>query len=107
MLNSGKGNQGRVARQRPHGHVDIDLRGCLFVICLQRRQLRVARANREVAEYGEDAITRIGDSKVAGSMELVHKAEAIGVAAGLQRLDKALENILDQVGLDMERLRRW
>ena len=37
-------------------------------------------------------------------MELVHKAEAIGVAAGLQRFDKALENILDQVGPDMEAL---
>jgi hypothetical protein len=37
-------------------------------------------------------------------MELVHKAKAIGVATGLQRLDKALENILDQVGLDMEAL---
>ena len=104
MLNSGEGNQGRVAGKRPHGHVDIDLRGCLFVICLQRRRLRITRANGEVAEYGEDAIARIGDSKVAGSIELVHKAEAIGVAAGLQRFDKALENILDQVGPDMEAL---
>jgi hypothetical protein len=104
MLDSGEGNQGRVAGKRPHGHVGIDLLGRLFVICLQCRQLCIARANREVAEYGENAIARIGDSKVAGPMELVHEAEAIGVAAGLQRLNKALENILDQVGLDMEAL---
>src|SRR2546423_4360223 len=104
MLNSGEGNQGRVAGKHPHGHVDVDLRGCLFVICLQRRQLRIARANGEVAEHGEDAIARIGDSKMAGSMELVHEAEAIGVAAGHRRLDEALEDILDQVGLDMEAL---
>lgn len=35
-------------------------------------------------------------------MELVHEAEAIGVAAGRRRLDEALEDIFDQVGLDME-----
>jgi len=102
MLNSGEGNQRRVAGKRPHGYVDIDLRGRLFVVCLQRRQLRITRANGEVAKYGEDAITRIADSKVTGSMELIHKTEAIGVAAGLRRLDEALENVLDQAGLDME-----
>jgi hypothetical protein len=55
-----------------------------------------------VAEHGEDAIALIGGSKVAGSMELVHEAEAIGVAAGQRRLDEALEDIFDQVGPDME-----
>jgi hypothetical protein len=48
-----------------------------------------------VAEHGEDAIARISDSKVAGSMELVHEAEAISVAAGRWRLDEALEDIFD------------
>jgi hypothetical protein len=102
MLNSGEGNQGGVTGKRPHGHVDIDLCGCLFVICLQPRQLRIARTNGEMAEHGENAIARIGDSKVAGSMELVHEAEAIDVAAGRRWLDEALEDIFDQVGLDME-----
>jgi hypothetical protein len=31
-----------------------------------------------------------------------HEAEAISVAAGRRRLDEALEDILDQVGLDIE-----
>jgi hypothetical protein len=35
---------------------------------------------------------QVGDLKVAGSMELVHEAEAIGVAAGRLRLDEALED---------------
>ena len=102
MLNSGEGNQGRVAHKRPHGHVDIDLRGCLFVICLQRRQLLIVHVNGVVAEHGEDAIARIGGLKVTGSVELVHETEAIGMAAGRRRLDEALEDILDQGGLDVE-----
>jgi hypothetical protein len=55
-----------------------------------------------VAEHGEDAIALIGGLKVAGSMELVHEAEAIGVAAGQRRLDEALKDIFDPVGLDIE-----
>jgi hypothetical protein len=102
MLNSSEGNQGRVAGKRPHGHVDVHLRGCLFIICLQRRQLRIVNVNGEVAEHGEDAIARIRDSKVARSMELVHHAEAIGVATGRRRLNEASEGIFDQVGPDME-----
>ena len=35
-------------------------------------------------------------------MELVHEAEAIGMAAVNFRLDEALEDIFDEVGLDME-----
>jgi hypothetical protein len=102
MLNSGEGNQRRVVGKRPHGHVDVDLRDCLVVICSQRCQLRIIGVNGVMAEHGEDAIARIGDLKVAGSMELVHEAEAIGMAAGHRRLDEALEDILDQVGLDLE-----
>jgi hypothetical protein len=56
-----------------------------------------------VAKHGEDAIARIGDLKVAGSMGLVHEAKAIGVA-GRRQLDEALEDLLDQVGLDMKML---
>jgi hypothetical protein len=72
------------------------------VICSQRCQLRITGVNRVVAEHGEDAIARIGDLKVAGSMEFVHEAEAISVAAGHLRFDEAPEHILDQVGLDLE-----
>jgi hypothetical protein len=104
MLDSGEGNQGWVASKRPHGHVDVDLLGGLFVICFHRLQLRIAHANGVVAKHGEDTIARIGDLEVAGSMELVHEAEAIGVAASHLRLDEALEDILDQVGLDIELL---
>ena len=39
---------------------------------------------------------------MASSAELVHEAEAIGVAAGQRQLDEALEDIFDQVGLDIE-----
>jgi hypothetical protein len=41
---------------------------------------------------------------VVGSMELVHEAEAIGVAAGLRRRGEALEGILDLFGPDIEML---
>jgi hypothetical protein len=55
-----------------------------------------------VAKHGEDVIALIGGLKVAGSVELVHEAEAIGMTASQRWLDEALEDIFDPVGLDIE-----
>jgi hypothetical protein len=57
-----------------------------------------------VGKHGENAIARIDDLKVAGPMELIREAKAIGVEAGRRWLGKALEDLLDQVGLDMKML---